>query len=290
MRTTKFVLGMLLLLGVQAVVAQETQAPPKVLSVIREFLKPGKGGMAHQKTESLFVEAFSHAKWPTHYLAVDSLSGKPRSLFLVGYDSFDAWEKDTNAARKNSALSAALDHANEVDGELLSEVNMATFVYNEEYSYHSAVDIAHMRYFEISLFHVRPGHQKEWDDLVKMVNAAYAKAMPDTHWAAYEAAYGQPGDTYVFFTPLKSMAEIDSEFMANKKFEAAMGEDGMKKLGELSAASIESSETNLFAFNPRISYVGDDWIKADPDFWKPKAAKASAGAEKKTGEKPAAKP
>ncbi len=37
---------------------------------------------------------------------------------------------------------------------------------------------------------------------------------------------------------MKSMAEIDRAFMDNKKFEAAMGEDGMKKLGELSAASI----------------------------------------------------
>ena len=286
-RVTSFALGMLLLLGVQAMVAQESKAPPKVLSVIREFIKPGRGGMAHEKTESAFVQAFNRAKWPTHYLAVDSLSGKPRSLFFVGYDSFEAWEKDSNAAQKDATLSAALDRATVADGDLLSEVNMSAFLYNEEYSYHSAVDIAHMRYFEISLFHLRPGHQKEWDEAVKMVNAAYAKAIPDAHWAAYEAVYGQPGDTWVFFTPMKSMVEIDQAFMANKKFEAAMGEDGMKKLGELSAAAIESSETNLFVFNPRISYPSDDWVKADPGFWKPLAAADSA--KKATG-KPAANP
>jgi len=286
-RVTSFALGMLLLLGVQAMVAQESKAPPKVLSVIREFIKPGRGGMAHEKTESAFVQAFNRAKWPTHYLAVDSLSGKPRSLFFVGYDSFEAWEKDSNAAQKDATLSAALDRATVADGDLLSEVNMSAFLYNEEYSYHSAVDIAHMRYFEISLFHLRPGHQKEWDEAVKMVNAAYAKAIPEAHWAAYEAVYGQPGDTWVFFTPMKSMVEIDQAFMANKKFEAAMGEDGMKKLGELSAAAIESSETNLFVFNPRISYPSDDWVKADPGFWKPKAAADSA--KKATG-KPAANP
>lgn len=285
-RVIGLLLGMSLLLGVQTMVAQE-KAPPKVLSVIREFIKPGRGGMAHDKTESAFVQAFSRAKWPTHYLAVDSLSGKPRSLFFIGYDSFEAWEKDSNAAQKDATLSAALDRATVADGDLLSEVNMSAFMYNEEYSYHSAVDIAHMRYFEISLFHLRPGHQKEWDDAVKMVNAAYAKAIPDAHWAAYGAVYGQPGDTYVFFTPMKSMAEIDQAFMANKKFEAALGEDGMKKLGELSAASIESSETNLFVFNPRISYPSDDWVKADPGFWKPKAA---AGSAKKATDKPAANP
>jgi len=285
MRITKYLLGMLLLFAVQAVVAQETQAPPKVLSVVREFLKPGKAGMAHQKTESAFVQAFSHAKWPTHYLAVDSLSGKPRSLFFVGYDSFEAWGKDMNATQKNSALASALDRATEADGELLSEINMAAFRYSEEYSFNSAVDIAHMRYFEISLIHTRQGHHKQWDEGMKMVIAAYAKALPDSHWATYESAYGVPDGTYVFFTPMKSLAEIDREGMDNKKFEAAMGEDGMKKLEELSAASIESSETNLFAFNPHLSYVSDDWVKADPDFWKPKAP---ASAVKKTGEKPAA--
>jgi len=55
-----------------------------------------------------------------------------------------------------------------------------------------------------------------------------------------------------------------------------MGEDGMKKLGELVAASVESSQHQLFAFNPHMSYVADEWIKADPDFWKPKAAAAPA--------------
>ncbi|MGH9497603.1 MAG: hypothetical protein ACRD3L_00520 [Terriglobales bacterium] len=283
---TKFVVGMWLLLGIQAVVAQQTEPPPKVLSVVREVLKPGKSGMGHERSESAFVQAFSHAKWPSHYLAVDSLSGKPRSLFLAGYDSFEAWEKDTNALQKNGALAAAFDHAEAADGELLSEISMSAFTYSEEYSFNSSVDIAHMRYFEISLVHTRPGHQKEWDEAVKMVIAAYAKALPDTHWAAYTSAYGQPDGTYVFFTPMKSMAEIDQNLMNNKKFMAAMGEDGMKKLGELSAASIESSETNLFAFNPRISYVSDEWVKADPDFWKPKA---SAGGTKKAAEKPAAK-
>jgi hypothetical protein len=79
---------------------------------------------------------------------------------------------------------------------------------------------------------------------------------------------------------MKSAGEIDKNLMANKDFEAAMGEEGMKKLGELSARAIESSETNLFSINPRMSYPADEWIKADPDFWKPKAAAAPAAAKK----------
>jgi hypothetical protein len=280
-RLTGFLLGSSLLLGgLGAVVAQEKSEtpgpPPKMLVIIREFLKPGKGGSTHDRAESAFVQAFARAKWPTHYLAADSLSGKPRSLFFVPFASFEAWEKDTQATQKNATLAAALERAAAADGELLSESDSGAFVYREDYSLRAGVDVAKMRYFEISLFHVRPGHEKDWDDLVKMYMKAFEQ-IPDVHWATYQAVYGQPSGTYVVFTPMKSAAEIDRAFAQGKQFEAAMGAEGMKKLGELSAAAIESSQSNLFAFNPRMSYVSEDWIKADPDFWKPAAP---AGAKK----------
>jgi hypothetical protein len=281
----------LLLAGLATIAAQEQpEGPPKVLTVIREFVKPGKGGMIHEKSESAFVQAFARAQWPTHYLAVTSMSGAPRALFLIGYDSFAAWEKDNQATEKNAALTQALDRAGAADGELLSEVDGGTSVYRPDYSLRPPAGIAHMRYFEISVFHVRQGHDKDWDDLVKMVIAAYEK-IPDAHWVTYEVIYGQqPQGTFIVFTPLKSLAEVDQEIGQNKQFEAAMGEVGMKRFRELSAAAIESSQNNLFQFAPKMSYPLDAWVKADPDFWKPKPAGAPAASPKKTGEKPPAKP
>lgn len=96
--------------------------------------------------------------------------------------------------------------------------------------------------------------------------------------------YGGEDGTYIIFNPMKSATEIDAEDGDWKKFGDALGEDGMKKLSELTAAAVDSSETNLFMFNPRMSYVREDWIKADPDFWKPKATAAAA----KPAKKPAA--
>ena len=271
--------------AVGTVGAQETpQGPPKVLTIIREFVKPGKSGMVHERAESAFVQAFARAKWPTHYLAVTSLSGKPRALFLIGYDSFAAWEKDNQATEKNAALAQALDRAGAADGDLLSEVDGGTAVYRPDYSLRPPAGIANMRYFEILAFHVRQGHDKDWDDLVKMVMAAYEK-VPGAHWATYEAVYGQPQGTYLVFTPLKSLAEVDQEMAQDKQFMAAMGEEGMKRLRELSAAAIESSQSNLFQFSPKMSYPMDEWVNADPDFWK---QGAPAAAPKKA--KPPAKP
>src|SRR5438552_4586516 len=170
--------------------------PPNMLVLFRQFLKPGKGAAPHEKAESAFVQAFARAKWPTHYLTVNSLSGKPRALFLVPYDSFEAWEKDSMAIQKNATLAAALDRASVNDGELLSDSDASVLTYNEEQSLRAPVDIAHMRYFEISLYRVRPGHRAQWYELAKLVKAAYEK-VPDTPWAMYEAMFGQEDATYV---------------------------------------------------------------------------------------------
>lgn len=283
---TGVVLAACLIAGSLPVLAQEDTAghmPPKVLAVAREWTKPGKNGMSHEKTESAFVQAMTRAKWPTHYLAVDSMSGKPRSLFFTAYDSFEAWEKDLKAEQKNEAFAAELDRANVADGEMLDAMDQSVLMFREDLSLRPKVDIPHMRYFDISRFHVKPGHDKDWETLAKMYQTGFEK-ISDVHWAMYQVQYGQADGTYIIFTPLKSAAEIDAAASEWMKFGAAMGEDGMKKLADLTAATVDSSESNLFVFNPRMSYASEDWIKADPDFWKPKPAAAAA----KPAKKPAA--
>lgn len=217
------------------------------------------------------------AKWPTHYFGMDSMSGPSRALFFIGYPSFAAWEKDNQAQEKNAVLSAAIDRAELADGDLLTSFDQGVFVYREGMSLRAAVDIAHMRYFEASLFEIRPGHEHEWEELVKMYKEGFEKAIPEAKWATFESAYSVgSGPRYLVLNPMKSLAEVDQMYADQKKFADAMGEDGMKKLGELATSCIASEQTNLFHFNPKMSYPQDEWIKADPDFWKPKVVAAPA--------------
>jgi hypothetical protein len=269
---------------------QGSSSIPKVLALTREYTKPGKAGMVHDQAESAFVQALARAKWPTHYIGMTSLSGKQRALFLTQYESFEAWEKDNQATAKNAALSASLDRASMADGELLDSIDQGVFVFNEELSLRPRSDLSPMRYLDISAYHVRPGRNKEWNELVKMVKSAYEKAVPEAHWGVFAQSYGGEGGTYLVLTARKSLSEIDRSFMDSKQFQAAMGEDGMKKLDELVAVSIESSLHNLFAFNPRMSYVADEWIKSEPDFWKPRAAAMPAAAAKPATDDKKAKP
>lgn len=268
--------------------AQEMSGPPKVLEIQREFLKPGKAGMIHDRSESNFVKAMVNAKWPTHYFALTSLSGKSRALYMFGYASFADWQKDNDAMDKNAALTGEIDRAAQSDGDLLMQSDQAVLYFQPELSLNYASNLAHTKYMEVTSFHLRPGHHSDWTELVKMVIDAHKKAGTNANWAMYELEYGGGGE-YILFSRDKGLDEIDTGFAESKKFTDAMGEDGMKKMESLVAACVESTDSELFAINPRQSYPPDEWVKENPEFWKPKPVMAASkhGAEKA---KPMAKP
>jgi len=261
--------------GAISVAAQDqtagTTPPPKVLEIIVETLKPGQSGSPHLKTEAAFVQAFANAQWPTHYLGMDALSGKQRAVFFVSYDSFEAWQKDTEASQKNTTLAAALDSASIADGALLESLENNLYVYREDLSLRAPVDIPHMRYMEITVFNIRAGHEHDWETLVKMYMAALEK-VPNAHWATFEKMYGSTtsGSRFISVTPVKSLAEVDQEMADGKAFDSSTSEEDKRKIRELTASAVESVESNLVQFNPKMSYVPDSWSKADPTFWNQK--------------------
>jgi len=267
-----------------------TAAPPKILQINREWLKPGKAGLIHDKTEAPFVSLMNRAKIQGHYVALNSMSGKSRALYISRYPSFEAWEADNKIFTKNAAFGAELDRDIVADAEQLDGLDQVVYTYDEELSYHPHPDVSHARYYEISIFHVRPGHRKDWYDATKTYKEANDKAGTTAHWAAYEIAYGGEAGTYIVITARNSLTEVDTAFGDGKKLESAVGKDGMQKLDDQFWQAVDSARTELFSINPRQSYAEEAWIKSDPEFWKPKAdmsatkqpAKQSADAAGKT--------
>jgi hypothetical protein len=257
--------------------ASSTSTLPKILQFTIEYTKPYKGGAAHDKTESAFIAAEEKAKFPVYYVAMNSQSGKARALFMTRYDSFADWEKDNKLVDSNPTLGAGLERAGLADGELLDEVDSVVYTYDDDLSFHPHTDLDKHRVYQISIFHVRPGKQKEWREVVKMVKDAHEKAGTSAHWGMYEIAFGAPDGTFIALTGDPSMSAIDLGYAEDKKFrEAIGGEEGMRKLDQLFGEAVESSHSELFTVNPKQSYVSDDWIKADPGFWRPKPAAAPA--------------
>jgi len=240
----------------------------KFMMIDREFVKPGKQGTAHETTEGAFIRAMAASKTPaSHYFAAVSLSGPSRVLFLYPYPSLAAVEAEHKAIDSDPVLSAALDRAASADGDLLSSFDSSTWATRLDLSLNPGLRVG-SRYLEISQFVVRPGHHKEWEDLVKLVTAGYKKGVPEAHWGMYEEVYGSPGGAYLVISSAKSATDLDNEFASGKKFEEAMGEEGLKKLEALEASCVESRMTNLFWIDPKMSNPSETMTKADPDFWK----------------------
>jgi hypothetical protein len=266
--------------------APATSSIPMILQITREYVKPYKGGMAHDKTESAISAAFAKAKFPYYYVGLTSMSGPARGLYLTQYSSFAEWEKGNKIVEKNPTLNAEVEKASVADGELLSSVDTGVFTYDADLSFHPHADISHARYMELIVFQIKPGHSMEWEKMVKLVKGAYEKGGTSAHWAMFGAAYGRESGTYIALTADNSMSDLDKGLLDNKKWAEAMGENGMKELEELTASGMISMRTELFSINPHQSYVSPDWIAADPDFWKPKAAAAAKPAADKKEAKP----
>jgi hypothetical protein len=262
---------------------QTTMGPPKVLVVDREVVKPGKEA-AHQVTEGAILKAFAKAKWGSHYIAASALSGEHRVIFLIGYDSFAAWEADNNAVAKDKPLSNELDSLSAKDGEMLSGTSTLVMTLEPELSYNIDAPIPGTRYFDVSTLHLKPGHVDEYKELRKMIAAAHKTAAVKEHYAVYRLVAGGASGTYIVIIPMHSLAEEDqSDDAHGKAYKDAVGEENHKKIIEFGRAAVDTSETNLFAIDTGMSYPPEEWVTSDPEFWNPQPAAAPA----KT--KPAAK-
>lgn len=241
--------------------------PPKVLVIQREFLKPGIGGSAHEKSESAFVQMMQQANSQTHYIAANSLSGRSRALFLLGYDSFADWQKDLDMLSSNATLAQQFDSATQADGKLLSGFDSGVFVFDPDKSVSPAVNLGKMRYFEITILQVKLGHDQDFDELAKLHDSIYGK-IPGAHWAMFNKLYGtDSGTEMIAVMPMRSLAELDATHKAAHQTYMQLSAEQKKRIVELEGATLESVEVNLFAIDPKMSYPADRWKAADPEFW-----------------------
>jgi hypothetical protein len=250
--------------------------PPNYLNIQVEMTKPGVGP-AHEKLETGWPQAFAKANWPTHYLAMTSVTGKTEAWFITGYDSAEAAEKDGDAFAHNTSLRTASEQLAQQDAQYLTGTKMITAMFKPDMSYSGApFNIAENRYFRIITIRVKPGHDEEFKEMFGMIKAAHEKAKLNENLIVFQVAAGVPGPTYLVFVPIKSMKAADEyDSMHSKMYQDTMDADGRKKIAELTSACEEGSETNYFEFSPKMSYVPKEWIAANPDFWAPKTIMAT---------------
>lgn len=264
---------------------QAMAGPPKVLVIGREAVKIGKDP-AHEKNEAAYAQALAAGKFPTRSLAATTASGPDEAWFLNGYASFADAEASHRFYESHAALKAQLDKINVQDAEYVSSATTMIATYNEKWSYRPNVTLADKHLLEVETIQLRPGHDKDWEDLVNLFLATAPKANVTESDVFYEVRYGAPAGTVLIFVPRKSGEDLDAAMGTGKAFEDALGEGGRKRWAELVQSCIAEDRTDLLAFDAEMSYPPDEFIKTNPDFWKPKHA-ASTEAKAAPAKQPA---
>ncbi len=270
--------------------AQDSSPAPKILQITREEVKAGKGA-AHAKFEAGWPRVNAKYKWPTHYVALTTVAGPNEAWYITGFDSLAAWETDQQNSQKNAAMSAELDQLSAGDGEYISGLRTFVARYREDLSHRPGVNIGKMRYIQMTVVRVRPGHNDDYEEIRKMVKAAHEKAGVKDNHSVFQVVSGMPNGTYLVTTPMRSLADLDSPSQIHgQAYMDAIGDEGRKKMGGLASSGVISGDSMILAFAPGMSYPSKEYVAADPDFWAPKsAAKAAPAAKKEAAKEPAKK-
>ena len=247
--------------------AGQAPGPSKYLYLTNVDLKAEESN-AYQKLESDEVQAMHAANAPSHYLAMWPITGSDHVLFMHGFDSFADLQKNHEATMDMAKLMDALRADGVAEAPLIADRHTSIYSYEEDLSLNAPVDLSKMRFMRIILFHVRSGQDQDWQHLVKLFIKAYQSSIPDARWAMFQKMYGVGSDnTYILVTPMDSLSVVDVMRADGKKFDTAVGADQLQLLRKGLNATVESSESDLFAFSPQMSYVPDSWVSASPDFW-----------------------
>jgi hypothetical protein len=257
----------LALAGSLAALAQTPAVPPpNILDIETINIKPDMDG-PYDKIASEYPDLSEQLKDPTHLLGMEALTGSPRAIYLAGFDSFEAFERSEEWLTGNAATDAKFDAMDAREAAYISEEHHTLWHYRSDLSNNvTGADIPHSHYWEVIIFHMRSGHDEQFKELTELYRDAYLKSGQNIPWSSYEGMMGVT-DAYLILVPMKSLKDEDAGLAHQKDFDAALGDEGKKRMSKLSEESVASVEDNLWMVDPDWSYVDKSWVDADPQYW-----------------------
>src|SRR5580692_9464746 len=219
--------------------------PPAVIRVIRNAQRSNNQG-------------YSEAKESITLLGATSVTGPSESWSFEMLDSFASIEDLDRALSMGSTGVLYSD-------DVLPPARTLIALYRANLSHRwdeAAKIIPKARYFLVSIYRIRPGAQVGFADLTRMRTSRFESINFDQPEIAYQIMSGMPSGTFLFITPLASLATFDEGL--------AKTPDGLREVAaeQKLAAEVEiGHETFLFRIDPSRSYVSDDFASADPEFW-----------------------
>ncbi len=270
-RITGCVLSFVVLAGASAALAQSLPtSQPNLLQIYIEQVKVGHTE-DHAKVEAGWPAAFEKAKSPYTYIALVSMTGPGEAWFVVPFDS-NAAIADSLKREDEPTLAASIQRLSKLDGDQINSVDSVLAMARKDLSHGAFPDTAKQRYYDVTIFHVKPGHARDFEAAAKAYGAATDRGAPDTSYRVYQVLAGMPGTTYLIFSSVTSYEAYDKVMADDQAIMKAATAEEMNTLEKFSQECLINSETIRFRLDPVMSFVPQAVKAADPEFWLPKPA------------------
>lgn len=242
-----------------------TKEQPKLLTIVREKVKVGRGA-EHARHEAGWPAAFEKAKSPDYYLAVTSLTGPNEAWYLIPRDSHAAEAEAMKREAKNPELAAELTRLAERDAEFVESATVIQAMARPDLTVGTFPDLAKARFFQIGVYSVRPGKSEEFDRLAKLYAKIRLRAAPKSSYRVYSVIAGMPTPAYIVISSVEDYAQFDPMLGDDLATGAAVTPE---ERGQFAAFSeiVLKEEFHRYRLDPAQSYVPKETREKDPDFW-----------------------
>lgn len=242
---------------------------PNLIQIIIEDVKVGHEA-DHAKTEAGWPAAFEKAKSPYFSLGMVSLTGPSVAWFVVPFDSNQAMGDSMKRSTDDPMLAAELARLSRADADHISNMRSILVASRKDLSRGAFPDSGRQRFWEVTIFRVRPGHEDDFVAAAKAYGSAAGRSAPNTAYRVYEVVAGLPSPTYMVFSSVVNYGDFDKTTAEGEATMKGANAEEQKALQKFGAEAVINSETQRFRLDPDMSYVSKEVRAQDPAFWMPK--------------------
>jgi len=264
--------------GTVPAVAQTPGLPtsqPPLVTIVREEVKVGRAA-DHARIEAGWPAAFERARSPDYYLAMVSMTGPSEAWYIIPAANHAAIGASMKRDDADPVLSAELARLSRLDADVINSSRTLQAVARPDLSMGAYPDLARQRFWEITTFRVRPGHEGEFDAAAKAYASAAARSASGTTFRVYEIIAGGLTPTYLIFSSITAYGEFDQMMANGMATMQGASVDERTALQKFSTDGMLNAETNRFRLDPKQSYVSNETRATDRAFWGPAPRPATA--------------
>lgn len=219
------------------------------------------------------VEAYRTAKSGVDIIGIRSVTGPSQLWLMEAHASFASIEA-LDQALAQVAPNRPSD-ITPVRDWLLARSTTLLGLYRPGLSYRPEDAIKLLpsaRYFRVTVFRIRPGTDIEFSELMRLRRFGLESVNLDRPEIGYQIISGSTSGTYVFVSPVASLASMDSGIARLPAYAEDAMQGSTKTARQTGYDALLSRESLLFRVEPSASYVSAEFAGSDAAFWHPEPA------------------